>query len=211
MPTVTQVLRRFPQVFTHPYGIGRAVRDQFIHFRRSPLDREIPWFSYCAIDFLEQYLQLRMSVYEFGSGGSTLWLAARVAKLVTIEERAEWADAVSERLDRRGLRHRVEIRLREPDRSSPTAFAASPYAQALPDEPADVIVIDGCERRSHDDLRPVAFHLAEERVRPGGLIVVDDAKRYPQLRHQNRARDIRACWGFGPCRYDRAETDIFVY
>lgn len=211
MPTLPQLLLRVPQAVAHPRGLGRSIRDQILHFGSSPLDRRIPWISYSAIDLLEDYLTPGMTVYEFGSGGSTLWLAERVKRVVSIEERDNWATVVSDILRQDGFRNRVEIRRRTADRSSPEAFISSPYAQALPEEPADAILIDGCERRPQDDLRPAAFRLAEDRIRPGGLIILDDAKRYLHLREHHRAKKVHPCWGFGPCRYDQAETDVFVY
>ena len=54
----------------------------------------IPWWSYGVIDFVEERLTKNMSILEFGSGGSTVWLADRVAGVVTVENDPEWADIV---------------------------------------------------------------------------------------------------------------------
>lgn len=54
----------------------------------------IPWWSYGVIDFVEERLAKTMSVLEFGSGGSTVWLATRVAQVVTVENNPEWAAIV---------------------------------------------------------------------------------------------------------------------
>ena len=54
----------------------------------------IPWWSYGVIDFVEERLSKTMTVLEFGSGGSTVWLAARVAEVVTIENDPKWAAIV---------------------------------------------------------------------------------------------------------------------
>ena len=51
----------------------------------------IPWWSYCVIDFVEERLTKTMSVLEFGAGGSTIWLAARVSEVVTVENDSKWA------------------------------------------------------------------------------------------------------------------------
>jgi hypothetical protein len=56
--------------------------------------RPIPWWSYGVIDFVDERLAKTMSVLEFGSGGSTVWLAARVSEVVTVENDPEWAAIV---------------------------------------------------------------------------------------------------------------------
>lgn len=54
----------------------------------------IPWWSYGVIDFVDERLAKTMSVLEFGSGGSSVWLATRVAEVVTVENNPEWAAIV---------------------------------------------------------------------------------------------------------------------
>jgi hypothetical protein len=53
-----------------------------------------PWWSYGVIDFVEERLSKTMTVLEFGSGGSSVWLAARVASVVTVENDPTWAAIV---------------------------------------------------------------------------------------------------------------------
>jgi hypothetical protein len=50
-----------------------------------------PWWSYGVIDFVEERLAKTMSVLEFGAGGSTVWLAARVSEVVTVENDSKWS------------------------------------------------------------------------------------------------------------------------
>jgi hypothetical protein len=211
MSAISKILRRAPQLLRYPRGAGRFVRDQFLHRHATSLDLRLPWMPYAVIDFLEKYLAPHMIVYEYGSGGSTVWFAKRVSGVVAIEERPLWATSVREALSQDGLEDRAEIRVCETSRESPEAFANSDYAQALPREAADVIVIDGCERLKHMDLRPVAFTIAEERIRPGGIIIVDDSWRYPQLRENHRAYDWHTFIGFRPGDNNISHTDIYFY
>jgi tRNA/tmRNA/rRNA uracil-C5-methylase (TrmA/RlmC/RlmD family) len=58
-----------------------------------PVDAEmkaIPWFTYSAIDFLEERLNDNLNILEFGSGNSTLYLAERVKKVTAIEHNDRW-------------------------------------------------------------------------------------------------------------------------
>lgn len=56
--------------------------------------RPIPWWSYGFIDFVIGRLNSEMSVLEFGSGGSTVWLSQRVKQVVSIENDLNWSKIV---------------------------------------------------------------------------------------------------------------------
>jgi hypothetical protein len=49
-----------------PSNIPRCVSQNILH-RRSPIDLELPWFSYGAIDFLDNFLRTEMRVFELWS------------------------------------------------------------------------------------------------------------------------------------------------
>ena len=58
-----------------------------------PIDRNgeaNPWYAYSATTFLENRVHQGMSVFEYGSGNSTLWWAKRVSHLVSCEHDAQW-------------------------------------------------------------------------------------------------------------------------
>lgn len=55
----------------------------------------IPWLTYASIAFIEKKLQDSFTVFEFGSGNSTLWLQSRVKKVVSIEHDLDWFEKVS--------------------------------------------------------------------------------------------------------------------
>jgi hypothetical protein len=48
-------------------------------------------------------------------------------------------------------------------------------------------------------------------VRPGGLVLVDDAWRYKQLHGQTRAREIRTFRGVGRGTRRPQCTEVFFY
>jgi hypothetical protein len=50
----------------------------------------IPWITYACLRFLESRLLPEMSVFEFGSGSSTLWWAKRARRVVSCEHDLEW-------------------------------------------------------------------------------------------------------------------------
>ena len=67
----------------HPQYIPRCFVHNVLN-GKTPLDLELPWFSYAAIDFLKQYLRADMRVGEYGSGGSTLFFARRTKSVFSI-------------------------------------------------------------------------------------------------------------------------------
>jgi precorrin-6B methylase 2 len=206
---------------TVPQKIGRVIADLVLHPRyitrclshnvlngRTPLDLQIPWFSYGAIDFLERFLRPEMKACEYGSGGSTLFFAQRVKSVVSIEDNPAWYDLVRRRLEELEIRN-VTLKLCPFDFKNPVGFEHSAYLQAIPNELFHIIVVDGSEEWTQ--VRPACFRKAESRVKPGGIIVVDDSWRYPVLRETHHAKRFSIFKSVGPCRPGVTSTDIFFY
>ena len=175
---------------------------------KQPLDLEQPWFSYASIDFLQSFLGPQMSVFEYGSGGSTLFFARRVGTVISTEDNATWFENVSRRLTELSLKN-AELQHHEFDFKNPRGFENSAYLNSIPSQKFDVIVVDGME--DVVPVRPTCFYHAENFINPGGIIVVDDSWRYPELRRKNRAADHRIFQSVGPCRPGVTSTDIFFY
>ena len=206
--TVTQKIGRVVvDLIQHPQYLTRCLSHNVIQ-GRTPLDLELPWFSYAAIDFLKRYLRSDMRVAEYGSGGSTLFFARRVHSVCSVEDNPTWHELVSHRLTQRGLRN-VTLKLCPFDFRNPVGFSESAYLHALPEGPFEVIVVDGSEEWTQ--VRPICFEEAQRHVRPGGIIVVDDSWRYPVLRERNRANKHQTFQSVGPCRPGVTSTDVFFY
>lgn len=191
----------------HPQYIPRCVAHNVIN-GRTPVDLELPWFSYAAIDFLDDYLQPEMRVVEYGSGGSTLFFARRAQSVLSIEDNPHWFEVVCSRLKEKDIKN-AHLKLCCFDFKNPVGFEESEYLRAMPEESFDVISIDGSEEWTQ--VRPACFRRAEERIRRGGIIVVDDSWRYPGLRETHHARWCRTFQSVGPCRPGVTSTDVFFY
>jgi hypothetical protein len=119
-------------------------------------DEPIPWFTYPAIDFLDSVVRPDWTVFEWGSGNSTLWWAARTAHVVSVEDDAAWyAEVVKQ----------VRPNSRSLFKQGRDYFEA---LRAYPDAAFDVIVIDGSSRND-------CALVAPDKLKPGGLIVFDNA------------------------------------
>ena len=174
----------------------------------TPLDLGLPWFSYAAIDFLGGFLNRKMDVCEYGSGGSTVFCARRARSVFSIEDNAQWYALVQERLLAEDL-HNARLRLAPFDFKNPVDFEDSAYLHSIPREKFDVIIVDGTEEWI--PVRPICFAHAEQFIKPGGIIVVDDSWRYPDIRSNHHARRYEIHQSVGPCRPGVTSTDVFFY
>jgi len=50
----------------------------------------LPWITYPAIEFIRKRVKPKMSIFEYGSGGSTTWWANLVSHVVSVEHDREW-------------------------------------------------------------------------------------------------------------------------
>jgi SAM-dependent methyltransferase len=191
----------------HPGNVPRYIAHNLIS-RKPPVDLELPWFSYGAIDFLESFLTKEKRVFEFGSGGSTLFFAQRSKSVIAIEDNAHWCELVAAKLAARGIRN-ADLRHLPVAFTNGEAFASSEYVNAVRESTFDVIIVDGSEWTLN--ARPICFHAAESRIAPGGIIVVDDSWRYRELRETNRAKRFEIFESVGPARYGVTSTDVYFY
>ncbi len=111
-----------------------------------------PWLAEAAIEYFESLLNKDMKVIEHGGGGSTLWLAERVAEVMTVEQNAAWYEAI---------RAKAPINV----------CMCGAFVTDTPDY--DLLFIDG---EPVEDRGWWLDH-AREYVRAGGHIVLDNANR----------------------------------
>jgi SAM-dependent methyltransferase len=206
---LSKLLRLAGSLATHPENIPRFLRDR-APGRSSPLEIELPWISYAAIDFLDGYLKPDMTVYEYGSGGSTLFFASRVARVTSIEHEPLWYSRVQTKLQEKSVTN-ANLQLVEFDLSPTADFENSHYVQSLRDTEADVILIDGLEDCSTYHRRPICFALAETQIKQGGIIILDDSWRYTHLRQKNSAVRVQVFESTGPARPAVTSTDVYFY
>lgn len=94
----------------------------------------VPFYTYAAIEFLEPRIDRSLSVFEYGSGYSTLWWAARAKSVVACEHEAAWLERM------RGMvPANVQLVHRE-------LVANGDYSREATHHRADVIVVDGRDR-----------------------------------------------------------------
>jgi hypothetical protein len=174
---IRQTVRAY-RILSRDFGHYRSLRERAcVAADGSPL----PWYTYPAIEYLNQLDLSGLSVFEYGSGNSTLYWAARCARLVSVEDNPQWYKQLRPRLPAH-----VDYRL---------VRGAAEYAGAilLYPQPFDVIVIDGAYRLE-------CARLAVQRLQPGGFIVFDNSDWYERSTAvlQESALLHVSLAGFGP-------------
>lgn len=138
--------------------------------------RERPWLGEEVIRTLEGFLTPKSLVLETGAGSSTLWLADRVFSMISFEHKLAWYEAVI-----------AELRSRE--RKNALVIYSIDYPKdGVPhwlEIKFDLILIDGRGRVQ-------SVKTAYKMLRPGGLLLLDNANR---PRYQ-AARDFLADLGW---------------
>jgi hypothetical protein len=136
--------------------------------RRACVDatgRPIPWYTYPAIDYIKQLDFRSRTIFEYGSGNSTLFWASVASRVVSVEEDETWYHHLAPRLPR-NCELVLEVDLDE------YVAVVERYK-----EPFDVIVIDGASR-GHTRLK--CAHRALPRLREGGMIILDNSDWLPE-------------------------------
>ncbi len=157
----------------------------------TPLGDEMPWMTFAAREFLSRWLRREMNVFEWGSGGSTLFFAKHAGRITAIEHEYAWAAQVRKVIGGRGIANALLKHL-PPDRDDAAAGwdAADPsvcassgagfrgqsfqryvtFIDQFPDATFDLVVVDG-------RARPACIQHGMAKIKPGGFLLLDNAER----------------------------------
>lgn len=128
-----------------------------------------PWIVMAAVTFLEDEClepwggPLSFRAFEWGAGGSTLWLSQRCATVISIEHDAEWHAQTGDELAKWGIENVTQV-------YRPLGLGYAGAILDYPDEAFAVIVVDGRERAQ-------CLANAMGKLAPGGVLVLDDSER----------------------------------
>jgi hypothetical protein len=188
-PSVGKVIQ-LGQILLIRRGFWRSLGQQL------PQDahgQALPWFTYPAIDYLSRLDFSRAEVLEYGAGQSSLWWAARSAKVTAVEGRPEWVQA----LKRRAPDHLTVL--------GPLAGEAYVTTPLEFGRSFDVIVVDGFQRQAC--AQAALPFLAE-----GGLLILDNADWHPAICGWLRQQGLIQIdfHGFGPLNPYTWCTAIFL-
>jgi len=132
-----------------------------------------------AIDYLSQNISPDAVGFEWGSGRSTVWFASRCRQLISIEHSHDWFVLISEKLSNNAMDN-VDYRYVELDHEE--SLPTLPTYPKLPRYVAQISEFqDGCFDFCLVDghYRQACIQAALSKVKPGGLLIVDDSQWMP--------------------------------
>ncbi len=170
-----------------------------------------PWWNRKAIQYLEQHLHSGDRVFEWGSGGSTVWLIEHEARVTSVEDNAEWVEKVRSscpEADIRSIPGAATGAIMSDwggaiDNSRPFYDDYVAAIDEFPDDSVDVVIVDG-------QCRSECFYRAVPKVRPGGMLILDDSdvRAFAPLKRSLPGWARVSLAGFKPTR-DLRETTFF--
>lgn len=119
-----------------------------------------PWLTYPMIEFLKGFDFSGKTVFEYGSGSSTLFWASRARHVTSVELDGEWYRMLLPRIP-------ANVTLMHEPHGGKYAGKIREFACGF-----DIIVIDGAERYR-------CANAAIESLARGGMIILDNAEWYP--------------------------------
>jgi predicted O-methyltransferase YrrM len=144
---------------------------QFAYERANP---GVPWLVPAANRLLDEYLRSTDVGLEWGSGRSTAWFARRVGHMTSVEDNKAWHETVTAQLQRAGVADKVDYRYVACEYQEIDEPARHPYADvaaSMADGSLDFALVDG-------KIRSTCMFAVMRKIRPGGLLILDNANRY---------------------------------
>lgn len=149
--------------------------------KRDALEQGVPYMPAPVVGWLKNHLTKEMDVFEWGSGGSTLFIARRVKRVISIEYGQRWYYRLLFHLKIKGIKNCV-LKLVLPEQNGEGKYRSQGKYSHLyfekfvksidtyPDESFDVVIVDG-------RCRSQCILHARNKVKRGGYLLVDDADR----------------------------------
>jgi len=120
----------------------------------------LPWVTYSFIDFIKPRLNKELSIFEYGSGNSTLFYAQRVKRVVSVEHDEAWFNKIVK--EKAPNAEMIFTHLEKGGEYSKKA--------TLLNEKFDLIIVDGRDRVN-------CCKNSIEALTNNGVLVLDDSER----------------------------------
>ena len=156
----------------------------------------IPWVTYSFIDFIKDRLHKELSIFEYGSGNSTLFYAKKVKRVVSVEHDEAWFNKI------------VKEKASNAEMIFTHLSSNGEYSQkaALLGEKFDVIIVDGRDRVN-------CCKNSVDALTANGVLVLDDSEReiYQEARDFLREKGFKELpfTGISPGLFYNKATSVF--
>jgi precorrin-6B methylase 2 len=204
MSIINKILRNIPpKSFGSFLACLKILEVDYGHFRstfkNAAIDKKnnpIPWYTYPAIEYLKQLNFSQKTVFEYGSGNSSLFWASISKSVISIEDNEGWYGKVSKNNNCKNLTIHL---IRDEEL----------YLQHILSyqEDFDVIIIDGNFSRFK------CAQIAIKKLRKGGLIILDNADWWVKTAEFLRVSDLIEVdmTGFSPINGYTLTTSFFFH
>lgn len=175
-PVILQI-KNF-KILAIEYGQFKSIK------KSAPIDsrgKELPWYTYPAIEFLSQLDFSEKSVFEYGLGNSSIFWAERAKNVTSVDDDKKWCATVRKKM----LKNQKICLLQNRD----------DYVNCIEksNQKFDVIIVDAkyrldCAKKSIEFLKD------------GGIMIIDNSDWYPDVaRYIKEQGFIQVDFaGFGP-------------
>jgi hypothetical protein len=158
--------------------------------------RPLPWVTFPFIAFIDDRLKRDLEIFEYGSGNSTLYYAAKVASVDSVENDKYWYEKIKNTMPQNTKLFFCDLEY---------GGAYSKYA-AETGKYYDMIIVDGRDRVN-------CCISSISSLKPGGVVVLDDSERKdyeaaPAFLLENGFKKIDF-WGMAPMVSNHKCTTIF--
>lgn len=161
----------------------------------------LPWMTYPAIEFLQNYVTKNHEIFEFGCGASTIFFAQKTKKVYGVETNKKWLDLINEKLQSLNLSAQIELMENGIDNKNYEIFPQK-FEKKF-----DIIVIDSLKR----------FLCAQHSInfiKDDGIIILDDSQRenYKKIFDffAEKGFEKKDFWGIEPGKLKMKNTTVFV-
>jgi hypothetical protein len=159
-------------------------------------NQEIPWYTYPAVEYLQNIDFAGKTVLEYGCGNSSFFWCRKAAKVTSIEHNREWFDKIS----RIACKNHELIFCAEENYESPAEIEGRKF---------DIIIIDAVKR---PECAKILRRYLDLGAADGCMVILDNSDWY-----KNSARFIREDFdmieadfhGFGPINGYTWTTSVF--
>lgn len=152
----------------------------------------LPWYTYPAIEYLQQLDFRNQTIFEYGCGNSSIFWAERALKIISVEDDGQW--------------YNIILKAKKENQELIFAKDKTEYIDSINISGLkyDVIIIDGNYRY---DCAVIAVNY----LKKGGIIIFDNSDWFPKsiqyLKQQNLIQIDFS--GFGPVNNYTWSTTIF--
>ncbi|RZK66789.1 MAG: FkbM family methyltransferase [Pedobacter sp.] len=159
-------------------------------------NQPIPWVTYSFIDFIKGRLNKDLTIFEYGSGNSTLFYAKNVKRVVSVEHDEAWFNKI---VDQKATNAEMIFTKLE------TNGEYSKKANLL-GEKFDLIIVDGRDRVN-------CCKYSVDALTEKGVLVLDDSERevYDEARTFLKSKGYKelSFSGISPGLFYNKATSIF--